>query len=239
MLLAACALAAGGISCGSVDRPAQAAPGERMLPAPPIQALDIPAPEHVLSAAMVLPLEGVDFDECYVTGPDGQQRKDDPASCRAAFEAHNARKLAPGSEPRLKAALQVSAGEVLWVEYTQGGGDECVLVYYGPMKAAPELLCDDDTERLDLGSDGFPGDDNHTIIVGTAPREADSLRLKLADGSLVRYPLEGPLLGFDRSRRVFMAESTQPFVRAEALHGDTVVATQVECQGTDIECPPS
>lgn len=213
-------------------KPADEAP---LLPAPPIEPTDGPPPkivmeilsmgEHMFTAEKRCgggeTEAGCDdrifTDSDCVSIPEGETKwcdKTPPAQIRRQM-LRQLRSEAPatGETGRLLARLPLSDGShALFGEYLSRGAGYCTFEWGkdggsgGPGECAEEDPC------RDVCIGGSSGeDDRHVLLAGVVTADADGLWLQHEDGFVGVYPLTGPKLCSDPTRRVFLAETDHRF----------------------------
>jgi hypothetical protein len=236
--------------CGTVGQrnAVRAAPLAELEPAPPIVAVDEPAPDGVLwfldsnfdsnspSLNEICVQDGADSaghgstDECPPMTPEQEAQAREQQK-----EWDDAVRPAPGTAPRTVARLTLSNdATVRFVVWHNAAGELCTDIEEdspdgsggGGGPGGPCIpghpcgeVCVDSTGSGDLG-------DLTYYLTGFVPSEADSVRITLKGGTAKMYPLNGPVVdGTDR--RVLMVElGRQDWRRIEAFRGDRLVAAQ-------------
>jgi len=209
-------------ACGSTTSASPADNG-KPTPAPPIEAIDEPAPDAGVGFQMSFGDE--DSSDLYLCG---QRGASGPEECkptadqveraqRMAAELEQAVKPATGTEPRAIALLPLSrrgpnarARIVTWrsqsdelcietdVEEGNGGSGDGP---WGP--CVPSSHCD----RLCLSLSALgDGRSQRYLLGGVVSSEGDSLRLTLDGGRVVAYELTGPKVPGFPEYRVFMLD---------------------------------
>jgi PASTA domain-containing protein len=221
--LAACtALVLLTAGCGQVSTESSA-PGDsgqveaRVMPPPPIEAVDGVAPDIV--AEMLRYHEGeLSQVRSDCLSSDGEPCDPRPAALRELKEAMRDQSLADGATPQLVARLRLAdGGTVLYGEYLSQGGDYCSFSWdeTDGGGGGPEE-CGSDRSACPAACLGasWGADEHRVVLAGTVRADADGLWLEHEDGFSAVYPLTGPTLPSDPSLRVFMAETDHGFYRA-------------------------
>ncbi len=204
---------------------------EELLPAPPIEAIDEPAPKDALAMLAAgdkgwtnyVPLYGCEPEPC-------------PEEIAAELRREH-RNVAPAEEPDARAVARLrldDGGAFYMVEYRSRGYGTCAVAYGEAEDGLPlggtaggDTCTEGPPERACLEVCILPvgGFGDRLILGGTVSTAGDSLRIAFEDGFVARYPLTGPTLPSDPGRRVFMVDQEHGmFTTVELLEGEAVVA---------------
>ena len=175
---------------------------------------------------------------CFAVDKDGHARDCTAGELRRFEREMTAPTLEPGETPRIVATLALrfaNTPRAYFVEYKSRGAGMCGFVYDARAPIEPVggvVACTEEPhcDAVCLSSSDTSGEGaEHTLVAGTVPTEADSLRLMFRGGRTAVYPLDGPVLPSDRTRRVFMVEldGFRDYRRAQALRNGQVIAEQV------------
>lgn len=240
-------------ACGSVDEQEAGEIGaveatEELLAAPPIEAIDEPAPEGALDLVSA-PIPHADdwvsdggagcvrvTYEVEGSAPIPEEKC--PEDVVALILADEAKALpAADANPRAVARLRLEDGGTFYVvEYQSRGRGTCAFVYGEDESGLPsggatggmpcslggEQFCRELCVVPVLSAAG-----NRVVLAGTVSASAESIRITFDDGYVARYPLEGPTLSTDPEQRIFMVEQSHgEHSRIELLEGGEVVASE-------------
>lgn len=256
--LAATVVAVGLLAgCGSVDeRSAGETSGvtdatEELLPAPPIEGIDEPAPRGALQLVSTPTSQAQDWamdgrGNCVrvtyeIEGSPPLSESRCPQDALEQILGEEAKAL-PAAEPRARAVARLrleDGGAFYVVEYQSRGRGTCAFVLGAdeagvlnggatgstPCASGGDQFC---TELCVVPALVSPADDR-IVLAGTVPAAADSIRIAFADGYVARYPLVGPLLSTERDQRIFMVEQFHGIhARIDLLRGDELVASEAQ-----------
>jgi hypothetical protein len=245
LLLAVVALSA----CGTAENE-RAQPAGSLEPAPPIEAIDQPAPPLPFDSRP----DGVEASTYICTGadvpgectPTPEQIAEAEESARRYREA-----VAPAedSKPRAFARLRITprgpATTATMIAWTARSGKLCTGFAVGeedirgargpcvPGNRSREACAD---LCLELSGEGSTPEFLY-LLTGTVTSRAEDLRITFPNGQAIRYPLEGPIVPDFPEYRAFMLDlGTQRYRRLELLRdGEVIERSEVPQRQLDFD----
>ena len=251
ILLVSVALLASG--CGSAET-RRAQPAEQLAPAPPIEAIDEPAPDTGVFNEPELRRQAPGVHViCF-----GDDAPPDPSDCKltpelkaqgekAEREFREATEPADGVKPRAIARLALEqrgpSTKATLVAWRARSGKLCTLLEVSDEKGGggggPGGPCVPERRNcgeicLEQSAEG-DGPELVYLLAGTVSAAADELGIELIDGRTVRYPLVGPRVPEFPNVRVFMLDlGSRPHRRLELRAGERVL-DEVEVPQREID----
>jgi hypothetical protein len=232
-------------ACGMAEEE-RSQPAGTLEPAPPIEAIDEPAPHWPPVAPDE---EGWSTGYLAIMSQETQNEllcPEDPDECKPTAEQvaalhkkaeqqYEDMRPAEGTKPRAIARLASTERPTRLIAWRTVNGELCMQVEvgnaetsgtYGPFgPCAPFEPCD----RMCLNRMSMAvgdGQDIVSLLGGSVAANGDELRVVFEGGTSARYPLTGPLVpGFDDTRVFLLDLGERLYQRLELLDDDEVIAS--------------